>query len=181
MLQTPQDNKKAYSDLCVVSDNDALCVRHFRRGRVCHSCSMPRHPSIHRCVARASNYWDPACTLQHMFEIGFWTSQCGRRNEFKRGLMLNVECPPTHLHFDYRCQHKQLCATRASLRLISWKLIRLFPSPTRGEHFKIIVNIWLIHVMNNIMWALLVHMTNCSSIWLELYVPENPIQWIQVT
>ena len=89
--------------------------------------------------------------------------------------MCNVEYPPTHLHFDYRCQHKQLSATRASLRLTNWKLVRLFPSPNRGEHFKINVNIWLIHVMNNIMWALLVHMTNCSSIWLELYVPENPI------
>ena len=39
--------------------------------------------------------------------------------------MCNVEYPPTHLHFGYRCQHKQLSATRASLRLTSWKLVRL--------------------------------------------------------
>ena len=27
--------------------------------------------------------------------------------------MCNLEYPPTHLHFGYRCQHKQLSATRA--------------------------------------------------------------------
>ena len=95
--------------------------------------------------------------------------------------MCNVEYPPTHLHFGYRCQHKQLSATRASLRLTSWKLIRLFPSPTRGEHFKIMWifvdscnghrNLWFQYYVN-ICWFM---WQNYSSIWLELCVQENPI------
>ena len=32
---------------------------------------MSRHPSFHSCVPRASNHRNPACTLFHMFEIGF--------------------------------------------------------------------------------------------------------------
>ena len=79
-LQTSEDNKKAYANLCVDFDNGALCVRHLRPGRVLDPCFMPRHSRISRCVPGASNQRTTACTLFHLSEICFWTSQCWRRN-----------------------------------------------------------------------------------------------------
>ena len=89
--------------------------------------------------------------------------------------MCNLEYPPTHLHFGYRCQHKQLSATRAFYVWLAENLSdysRLLLEENISKLCEYLIDSCNEQYHVSICWFI---WQNCSSIWLELCVPENPI------